>query len=66
MPLTLLPWTTTSSVPGPSADPAVEAAEITTEYEPIELELYQDDVEDARALDSGDDPALALFDKELA
>jgi len=39
------------------------AAGIAEDYDPIEDELYEDDVEDARELDSEDESALALFDK---
>jgi Protein of unknown function DUF262 len=41
-----------------------EAAQIASEYDPVEAELYEDDAEDAQTLDSDDDPALVLFDKQ--
>jgi hypothetical protein len=39
------------------------AGQVAAEFDPVEEELYRDDVEDARDLDREDDPALALFDK---
>lgn len=44
-------------------DATEQAAVIASEFDPIEDELYRDDVEDASGLDAEDDPALALFDK---
>ncbi len=42
----------------------IEAAHIASEYDAIEEELYEGDVEDSQTLDREDDPALALFDKQ--
>jgi hypothetical protein len=48
---------------GTSDDRDEEVIQLASEYDPVERELYEDDVEDAEHLDSDDDPALALFDK---
>jgi hypothetical protein len=40
-----------------------QVATAASEFDPIEDELYRDDVEDAGALDRDDDASLALFDK---
>lgn len=42
---------------------AVDPAEIAEDYDPVEGHLYEDDVEDAEALETDDDAALARFDK---
>ena len=40
-----------------------EASEIASDYDQVEDSLYENDAEDAAALDSDDDATLALFDK---
>jgi hypothetical protein len=50
------------------ADDAIEmdaetASDVASEFDPVEGEYYESDVEDHRALEEEDDPALVLFDK---